>query len=255
MLSTATTATMTMLVVVVLMLATALAVLVPMAMLVPMMMVMMITVRMGVAVIEFVLAGGAHGEHFDIEDEILARQRMISVERHLITFNSNHRDNRRLAVAIGLEHVADIERFHRQAIARNLSDQLRIAFSVRLLGRNHDHALGSRRQPSQGLFQAIDDLACTFKIQNRFAADGGVQQLPLLVTKCVVKGNDGTGHGSCGAGQMGSDDLPDCPPSRQLSGERHSPSAPEQARCHPTRPRRPGGRPTCIPSRCARAST
>ena len=154
----------------------------------------MLAVGVDMTMANLILTGGAGTKHFDIENQILPGERMVAIEKHLIALDTSNCNNRGMAVAIGLEHVADIDLLHRQLAARHAAHQRVVTFAIRLLGGNHDHPLGSHSQARECLFQAIDDLPHALQILDGLAADGGVEQLSLMVAQRVVEGNDGAGH-------------------------------------------------------------
>lgn len=156
--------------------------------------VMMLAVGVDMPVADLILAGGASAEHFDVEDQILPGERMIAVEEHLVALDGRDCHDRGMAVAVGLEHVADVDLLHRQLAARHAAHQRVVAISIRLLGGNHDHPLGTYRQSGERLFQTVDDLPHALEILDWLAADGGVEELSLMVAQRVVEGDDGAGH-------------------------------------------------------------
>jgi len=100
-----------------------------------------------------------HIQNLNIEYQVLPGERMVGVEENFIALNRRHSDDGRMAVAVGLEHVANVDLLDRQFAPRHPADQLVVAGAIGLLRRNHDHALGARGQAAQRLLESVDDLA------------------------------------------------------------------------------------------------
>jgi len=154
----------------------------------------MSTGTMHMPVLELVRPRRTYVQNFNVENQILPGERMVGIEEHLLALDGRNRDDGGVTVAIGLEHVADVELLDRQLAPGHPADELVVAGAVGLLRGNHDHALRARRQAAQGLLETVDDLPTAFEIGDRLTPDRGVEHLALLIAQCEMERDDGRMH-------------------------------------------------------------
>ncbi len=143
-----------------------------------------------VAVGKLLLSRVALGYQLYREDEILARERMIRVQSHLIAIDLHHANDRRMTVLTGLKIVADLYLVHRKL--RNV-DRIDLGFIAKTitLFRADDHVLAlACVHLNQALFETFDDLANAREELERTPFRGLIQDLAGLVTQGVVEADD-----------------------------------------------------------------
>ena len=144
-----------------------------------------------VAVREFFLGGSPHGGHFDLEVEVLARERMVTIERYHVARKLRDRDGTRTVRGLSLQvhphpHVADtLERAARHAL-----HELRVVLAVTFGRSDRDLqpiADGATRQLT---LESRDQLPVTVQIGEGLVGDGAIDHLSRIVPEDVVDADD-----------------------------------------------------------------
>ncbi len=141
-----------------------------------------------VAMLQFFRARRTRRDDLDFKGQIDARERMIRVEHHVITFDPSHCDDRRVTIFTGLKTVADLElAVDGQHLALYALHLLLVAQPVRFGGGDLHARFRPSGLPAQLFIEPFDDLARTFEIADRSATRRGVEQLALLIAERIVK--------------------------------------------------------------------
>ena len=149
---------------------------------------------MDMAVVAFLIGRGTYLANLNVEVQRHAGERMIAIDGHFVANDLGNHDGLLAKFTLCVELHSLFELFAAfDLIGRDNGDILRIMKAIGLLGSDADFEGVASLFAFHRLFQAGDDLPFALDIGQRFAANGGVDDVLVVIGEGVVENNNGAG--------------------------------------------------------------
>jgi hypothetical protein len=154
--------------------------------------VMMTARTVHVAVRDFFFSRFAHFLNFNVERQILSRERVVAINRHHVALDLSHRHHARASIGLHLKLHSDLDvRNAAKRTTRYFLDQRLVVLTVRF-GCDNLHL-----QLVAGLFaleltlQSWNEIAIALEVRERIAASRRIERFALVVREGVMNRYDG----------------------------------------------------------------